>query len=66
MSYRVAQANDRDTMQQVEKLLCQGGIQKDANLDYTCADVDSSCLYDSSPSFLKALYSPSSSTASVT
>lgn len=40
MSYRITQVNDRDTMEQVEALLCQEGIQKDANLDYTCATLD--------------------------
>ena len=40
MSYRITQANDRDTMEQVEDLLHREGIQKDANLDYTCAMLD--------------------------
>ena len=40
MAYRIARVNDRDTMEQVEDLLRQEGIQKDANLDYTCAMLD--------------------------
>ena len=40
MSYQITQVNDRNTMAQVEALLHQEGIQKDANLDYTCAALD--------------------------
>ena len=40
MTYRITQVNDRDTMEQVEILLRREGIQKDANIDYTCAMLD--------------------------
>ena len=40
MSYQITQINDRNTMAQVETLLHQEGIQKDANQDYTCAMLD--------------------------
>ena len=32
--------NDRFTFAQIDKLLEQGGIRRDANLDYTCAAYD--------------------------